>query len=66
MLKAWWRSKTIWANVGMALVAVGTEFLALVEFIPPEQQFIARLSVTAFIAVGNVILRTVTYEAIGR
>lgn len=66
MGKVWWQSRTIWANIGMALVAVGTEFLALIEFTPEEYQFVARLSVTALIAVGNIVLRTVTYEPLRR
>ena len=63
-MKPWYQSKTIWANIGFALGAVGTEFLTLVEFIPTEHQFTARLAVTTVIALGNIILRTVTYEGI--
>jgi len=56
MKKAWWRSKTLWANaVALAVLAVQ---LKTGWLIPVEYQ-------TGVLAGVNLILRLVTGEAVG-
>jgi len=56
MKKAWWRSKTIWANA-VALAALAVQ-LQTGWILPVEYQ-------TGVLAVVNLILRWVTGEAVG-
>jgi len=54
-MKKWWQSKTVWFNVGSALVLIGNEIAG--KLIPTEYA-------TAVVLVGNVILRFVTTQAV--
>lgn len=65
--KPFWRSKTIWFNFFMGLVAFAGEMINLLtQFevlgVPPEWIAIARTVLTVIILVGNVILRVITRE----
>jgi len=54
-MKKWWQSKTVWFNVGSALVLIGNEIAG--KLIPTEYA-------TTVVLVGNVILRFVTTQAV--
>lgn len=63
-MKPWWKSKTIWFNILMALSAILTEmenWLAVSVFDTPEW---ASELIVLFAAVVNIMLRTITHEAI--
>lgn len=60
--KPWRRSRTIWFNIATLLVAVATEFSALVELLPPDHQPTVRFFLMLLLAVGNVIFRILTSE----
>ena len=56
MLKAWWKSKTIWVNViGMAIIIA--QAIQGQSWIKPEYQ-------AAILTILNVILRIITTETI--
>lgn len=57
MTKAWWKSKTIWANV-LGAAAEGIQVFAPVLPIPPG-------TITMVLAGVNIILRRVTTQPIG-
>ena len=62
MPKAWWKSKTIWANIiggaGMLLSVAGIDVIS-----SPEQQ--AEI-VGAIMVVVNLYLRAITKEPLGK
>lgn len=63
-VKPWWRSKTVWFNIGTGLLAVAAEFAAVVDVLPDEWQAQARLGISLLIMAGNVILRFATHEPV--
>lgn len=65
-MKPWWKSKTIWFNVLMALAAILTEIeqlLAMGLFDTPEW---ASELIILFSAIINIFLRTITDQGIKR
>lgn len=63
-MKPWWKSKTIWFNVLMAVSAVLTEvesWLADSVFNTPEW---ATELIILFAAVVNIVLRMITHQGI--
>ena len=64
MGKHWSKSRTIWFNIGTGLVGIGVEFAAVADLLPDEYQPAARLGLAVLVAVGNVILRTITSEPV--
>lgn len=62
--KRWYQSRMIRFNIATGMVMIGGEFLAITDTLPPEWQALARMTLSAVIAVGNVILRFDTETAI--
>lgn len=60
--KPWWKSKTLWFNVGIVLVAIGQELAAAASMLSDAVQGTIQLFLALFVAVGNAILRIVTHE----
>lgn len=63
-MKPIWRSKTFWFNFGTGMVSLGTEFAFVADFLPEEYEAMTRIGLASFVAIGNVILRTVTAEPV--
>ena len=63
-MKRWWKSKTVWWNIGTGATIIGAELMAVAEVLPPEWPEPARAVLVAVMSGGNVILRFVTREPI--
>jgi len=63
-VKPWYWSKTIWFNIATGLLAAGVELAPLVEFMEPDAQSEARFWLAMFVALGNIILRTLTAKPV--
>ena len=63
-VKRWYKSKTIWLNVAGLSIAVAQEFLVLVELLPETYQDAVRFWLMFLLALGNIVVRTVTKEPI--
>lgn len=65
-MKRWFESKTVWFNIITGLVSLAVvlmealDKLALTEF----QATLAAIILTAFINIGNLVLRMITTKAI--
>ncbi|MFW2541592.1 hypothetical protein ACN2XU_03040 [Primorskyibacter sp. 2E107] len=69
MGKVWWRSKTVWFNVLMAVVAFADELTPLIDQLVAsgyEAEWIApvRSGIALITIVGNMILRALTNEPV--
>lgn len=59
--KPWYTSKTIWLNIGFALVTLANEFARLVNVVENEDlSETIRLITTMCLIFGNVIMRFLT------
>lgn len=63
MKKKWWKSKTIWLNALVAVLAVAADSVAILQPILPENFF----PVVAFgLPLVNVFLRVITTQGVSR
>lgn len=60
MEKKWYKSKTVWFNVGVGLVAAGTELTPLLDLIAGPELDAMRAYLVISLSMGNTILRVVT------
>lgn len=60
MAKRWYKSKTIWFNIGTSLVAAGNELLPILDVMSPEAAADHRALLIVAMSIGNLILRIVT------
>lgn len=63
-MKYWWKSRTIWFNIVMAVVELASELAAVVELLPDEYRTPSRIVLTAVVAVGNTVLRFKTDQGV--
>lgn len=62
-MKKWWKSKTIWLNALVAVVAVAADSVSLLQPILPENFF----SIVAFgLPLVNVFLRMITTQGVSK
>lgn len=59
-MKKWWKSKTVWYNVAMTLLAIANELAPVVDLMDGERAEVIRAYLVIASSVGNIILRTVT------
>ena len=64
--KAWWLSRTIWFNVAIGMVGIGSELMIVADYLPQDWQAPARLGLSLLTAAGNVILRGLTRQPVTR
>lgn len=64
-MKKWYKSKTIWANVASILAIIAQEMGPVASALPEEWRATAMIGTVLTTALANIILRTVTNEAIG-
>lgn len=64
--KPWYKSKTIWYNVALGLVAAGNELAPLLDLMDPEPASVLRPLLIVALAVGNTILRIITTKPVAR
>lgn len=62
--KVWYKSKTMWFNLGTILVAVTAELTPLLGFLSEETATVVTPLVLIAAAVGNIILRSVTTQPV--
>ena len=59
MKKKWWKSKTIWFNVVTGMGDIAASVLT------PEMIGQIQIITTFVISIGNIILRSITKDAVG-
>lgn len=64
--KPWWKSKTIWYNVAITLVATANEMAPVVDILDPTVADTIRPFLIMALAVGNTVLRVVTTKPVTR
>ena len=63
-MKRWYQSRTIWGNIAVGFIAIGTEAAFLIEEVPDDWQSLVRVGLSGLVMVGNVIIRMDTKKAI--
>lgn len=59
-MKRWYKSKTVWFNIAVTLVAIGNELMPLVSVMDGEASADLRMYLILATSFGNMILRMVT------
>jgi hypothetical protein len=59
--KKWWKSKTLWFNVA---IAVGTAVEASLHVLQAQYEPTFYLTLVAITSAGNIVLRTISSEEI--
>lgn len=63
MKKKWWKSKTIWLNALVAILAAAADSITLLQPILPENFF----PIVAFgLPLVNVLLRVITTQGVSK